>query len=136
MQVSKEQIEKASAAASAEELLAMAKAGGVELTEEDAKHYYDVLHAELPSQEELRTLSEEELANVSGGSQCKSGKTYSSESPYELIVTAGNKCSLYKNAARRAYVAAYGYCGHCFYCEISGIIYRCRRRTIDNDPLR
>lgn len=136
MQVSKEQIEKASAATSAEELLAMAKADGIELTEEDAKHYYDVLHEELLSEEQLCTLSEEELANVAGGSQCKGGKTYSSDFPYYLIVTSGNRCKLYEDAQLRVRLSLTGTCGHCFYCEVSGMVLYCSKRTIDNDPLR
>ena len=48
MQFSKEQIEKASSAASAEELLAMAKAEGIDLTEEvssfhSCREIYDAL---------------------------------------------------------------------------------------------
>ena len=151
MQFSKEQIEKASSAASAEELLAMAKADGIELTEEEAKHYYDVLHEEALFEEQLRTLSEEELANVSGGSQCKGGKTYSSDYPYYLIVTHYNSCPHYKEGEdllknpgdsrrnlhdRGEQRALKGTCPHCEYCLISGIVTYCKERTADNDPWR
>ena len=130
MQFSEEQIKKASAAASAEELLAMAKAGGIELTEEDAKHYYDVLHEEMPSEEQLRTLSEEELANVSGGSQCVGGKTYSSDPPYRLIVTSRNRCNLYiprYNHARKD-------CWGCYFVLYKDPVTYCKERTLSDDP--
>ena len=64
MNVSKELLEKAKTAKSAEELLAMAKAEKVELTEEEAAKAF----AELNKSGEL---SDEELNNVSGG--CGSG---------------------------------------------------------------
>ncbi|MCI7768768.1 MAG: Nif11-like leader peptide family RiPP precursor, partial [Christensenellaceae bacterium] len=64
MQFSKELIEKAKTAKSAEELLAMAKAENIELTEEEAAKAF----AELNKSGEL---SDEELNNVSGG--CGSG---------------------------------------------------------------
>ena len=64
MQFSKELIEKAKTAKSAEELLAMAKAENVELTEEQAEKAL----AQLNRNGEL---SDEELDNVAGG--CGSG---------------------------------------------------------------
>ena len=60
MNVSKELLEKAKTAKSAEELLAMAKAENVELTEEQAKEYFATIHAS-------GELSDEELDNVAGG---------------------------------------------------------------------
>ena len=60
MQFSKELIEKAKTAKSAEELLAMAKAEKVELTEAEAAKYFAELH-------KTGELSDEELDNVAGG---------------------------------------------------------------------
>ena len=60
MNVSKELIEKAIQAKTAEELLAMAKAENIELTEEEAAKAF----AELNKAGEL---SDEELDNVAGG---------------------------------------------------------------------
>lgn len=60
MNVSKELLEKAKAAKSAEELLALAKAEKVELTEEEAAKAF----AELNKTGEI---SDEELDNVAGG---------------------------------------------------------------------
>ena len=60
MEFNKEMMEKAKSAKSAEELLAMAKAEGVELTAEDAEKYFAQLH-------KSGELADEELDNVSGG---------------------------------------------------------------------
>ena len=53
-------IEKAKQAKSAGELLAIAKKNGFELTEDEAKNYFEKLNAS-------GALSDEELDNVSGG---------------------------------------------------------------------
>ena len=58
-----ELIKKAKAAKSAEELLALAKANNVELTEEEAKTYFEQLNAN-------GTVSDEELDAVVGGGSC------------------------------------------------------------------
>ena len=55
-----ELIEKAKTAKSAEELLALAKANNVEMTEEEAKTYFEQLNANV-------TVSDEELDAVAGG---------------------------------------------------------------------
>ena len=64
MNVSKELLEKAKTAKSAEELLAMSKAEGFELPEGEAKTVFSKLN-------KTGELSDEELNNVSGG--CGSG---------------------------------------------------------------
>ena len=56
-------IAKAKEAKSAEELLAMAKENDMELTEEEAKEYYDRLHAS-------GELADDELDSVAGGIGC------------------------------------------------------------------
>ena len=60
MNFTPEQITKAKAAKSAEELLALAKAEGVAITGEEAAKYFADLHKE-------GELSDDELAGVSGG---------------------------------------------------------------------
>ena len=60
MNISKEILEKAKAAKSAEELLALAKAEKVELTEEEAAKAFAELN-------KMGELSDEELDNVAGG---------------------------------------------------------------------
>lgn len=54
------QLEKAKAAKAAEELLALAKENGIELTDEDAAKYFAELHKE-------GALADDELDNVAGG---------------------------------------------------------------------
>ena len=60
MNVSKELLEKAKTAKSAEELLAMAKVENVEMSAEQAAEYFATIHAS-------GELSDEELDNVAGG---------------------------------------------------------------------
>ena len=60
MNISKELLEKAKTAKSAEELLELAKAENIELTAEQAKEYFATIHAS-------GELSDEELDNVAGG---------------------------------------------------------------------
>ena len=60
MEISKELIEKAKTANTAEELLAMAKAENIEMTAEEAAKVFAELH-------KTGELSDEELDNVSGG---------------------------------------------------------------------
>lgn len=62
MQFTKEQMNKALAAKSAEELLAMAKAEGIEMTEEEAKLIFAELHKE-------GELTDAELDAVAGGKE-------------------------------------------------------------------
>ena len=60
MNFTQEQIAKAKAAKSAEELIALAKENGLELTEEEAKNYFEQWHKE-------GEIADDELENVSGG---------------------------------------------------------------------
>lgn len=61
MELNKELLAKAKEAKTPEELLALAKENGAELTEESAKAYFDRLHPQTGE------LSDSELDNVSGG---------------------------------------------------------------------
>ena len=60
MKFSKEMIEKAKSAASAEELVEMAKAEGIKLSADDAAKYFDFLHGS-------HELSDDEVQEVAGG---------------------------------------------------------------------
>ena len=72
-----ELILKAKAAKSAEELLALTKEYGIELTEEDAKKYFDQLHKQSE-------ISDDELEDVTGGGcHTTSG---------DLLVGMGHEC--------------------------------------------
>lgn len=64
MTLTPELIAKAKAAASAEELLQLAKENGVELSEEEAKICFEQLHANSE-------VSDDELEAVSGGGICQ-----------------------------------------------------------------
>ena len=59
MKLTQEIIEKAKAAGSAEELLAIAKANGVEMTADEAKTYFEQLNA--------NSLDDDLLEGVAGG---------------------------------------------------------------------
>ena len=61
MELTKELVAKAKEAKTPEELMALAKENGVELTEESAAAYFDRLHPQTGE------LSDSELDNVSGG---------------------------------------------------------------------
>ena len=66
MELNKELLTKAKAAKTAEEIMALAKENGMELTEESAKAYLDLLHPQTGE------LSDDELDNVAGGG-CHNG---------------------------------------------------------------
>lgn len=80
--INNELLEKAKQAKSAEEILALAKQNGMELTEEQAKAYYAQFH---PTSGEL---SDDELDNVAGGGcHSRDGR---------LVVTNNYSCSNYE----------------------------------------
>ncbi len=76
-----ELIEKAKQAKSPEELLALAKENGTELTEKSVKAYFDQLH-------KTGELSDDELDNISGGG-CRAGDG-------RLVVTIGHTCNSWR----------------------------------------
>ena len=80
-----ELIEKAKQAKSVEELLALAKENGMEMTEEEAKAYYAQLH---PVSGEI---ADDELENVSGGGCAAMGIATS----HENLVNVGAKVRLH-----------------------------------------
>ena len=61
MEINKELLAKAKEMKTPEELMALAKENGVELTEESAAAYFDRLHPQTGE------LSDDELDNVAGG---------------------------------------------------------------------
>ena len=131
MNFTPEQLTEAKAAKSAEELLALAKENGVEMTEEEAAKRFAEFHKE-------GELSDEEMENASGGSFCYGGRSYSSDPPYYLITTAGNTCSLYEERTGPSHVsiAVKGTCWYCKYAYAESIsLTYCQKRTYGNDPL-
>ena len=77
MEMSKELITKAREAKTPEELMALAKENGVELTEESAKAYFEQLNPKTGE------LADDELNNVAGGGCHNGGR---------LVVSAMNYC--------------------------------------------
>lgn len=109
-----EMMEKAKMAASAEELLTMAKVNGFELTREEAAAYFSQLH---PVSGEL---SDDDLDNVSGGG-CGSGSG------------AGNLglgCDKWVCASCGGTVKAEGACSN---CHVVASCVRCKHVVLDPD---
>ena len=134
MNFSKELLNKAKAAKSAEELLALAAENGITLTAEEAEAYFTQIHNEVNSLSDA-IVAVEELENVAGGSQCKGGKTYSSDYPYNLIVTAYNSCPLWNRPSNDPDALA-KWCISCGEHYSKGATLYCQRRTINYDPYR
>jgi hypothetical protein len=81
-----ELIAKAKEAKSAEQLLALAKENGVELTSEEANTYFEQLNANV-------ALSDDDLDAVSGGSDCPKGEeTNTLKIGTKVKVIDGSKC--------------------------------------------
>ena len=127
MNFTPEQITKAKAAKSVEELLAYAKEIGFALTEDEAKFYFAQWHKE-------GELADKELADVSGGSQCIDGKSYSSDPPYKLITTIGNSCPKYQYEGEGLDNGTCLFCFHVY--KDPGFVMYCNVRFADNDPYR
>ena len=96
-----EVLEKAKLAKSPEEILALAKENGAELTEESAKAYFAKLH-------KSGEVSDDELDSVSGGGKC--GTTYKNRHP---VVTAFNSCEYFVD--EKTFQTGDGYCKDCTY---------------------
>ena len=124
MEFTKEQLAQAKAAKSVEELLALARENGIELTEEAAKEKFEMFHAQ-------GELADDELDNVSGGSSCVNGRHYSDDPPHYLITTAGNWCDYFEEREASSWRGSA--CERCIY-RIGTVPMYCKRRTKDNDP--
>ena len=99
----KELIFKAKGANTPEELMALAKENGNEMTEESAKAYFELLH---PATGEL---SDDELDNVAGGGcYTKDGR---------LVVSATNKCKNFRCVYDGGYMRTAKYGGTCTICR-------------------
>ena len=107
----KELFEKAKGAKSAEELLSLAKANGVELTEEEAAEYF----AQLNKSGEI---SDEELDNVAGGG-CQTkvgGEKYTVYSCGQFICKSCGRPGEHKHHVGNI-VTIYPSCELCKYCS-------------------
>ncbi len=81
MEINNELLKKAKGAETLEELINVAKENEIELNEEEAKAYFDMLHPKTGE------LSDDELDNVSGGRCHKNGKP---------VVTVFHTCKNWK----------------------------------------
>ncbi len=104
---------KAKQAKSPEELIALAKENGVEMTEESAKAYFDQLH-------KTGEVAEDELGNVSGGGcHARDGR---------MITTVLNYCSRWHcdkdGNLSKLYGEAFG--GGAFVCHSCGSVAVCK----------
>lgn len=93
--MNEELIMKAKAAKSAEELMALAKENGMELTEEEASAYFARLN-------KSGELSEEELSNVSGGG-CRSVVIQANDRYYTVVT---NHCKCFMGGKWTAYTSS------------------------------
>ena len=117
MELNKELLAKAKEAKTPEELIALAKENGMELTEESAKAYLDLLHPQTGE------LSDDELDNVAGGGR--------------LVVSAMHYCDEWRckddgsqwvidgmlECCKTCRVAAY--CHSCQYCTYEKGLWLC-----------
>lgn len=125
MGLNNEVLEKAKQADTAEELMAVAKENGVELTEEEAKSYFEQLHRS-------GELSDEELDNVAGGA-CVQKKDYQAKDG-RMVVTVGYCCDHfvceYCGATRRTHHCSKtgpssGLCDTCKYMSYERGLWLC-----------
>lgn len=123
MEMNKELIAKAKSAKSIEELTEIAKENGIELNEESAKAYFELLHPQTGE------VSDEELDNVSGGGCYKKG---------QLVVTVCYVCEHFKckkcGSSEYVYTAfgtvcskcgAVACCNICTYCTYKKGLWLC-----------
>ena len=111
-----------------EELKTIGKEIGYELTDEEAKAYFEKLSKE-------GELNDDELDSVTGGcTWWRKGRAYSGVDPHNLIVTIGNSCSLWKDGKKSG---IRGTCYTCHHCSLGnyGLTRYCWRRRYYDDPL-
>ena len=130
--VSKELLEKARKCTTKEEILELAKAENVEVSD-------DEINVLLASTGTNKELSDDELENVAGGT-CHSDYSFKElgitpETPYggyqdpsyhPVITTAGNYCSIHPGF--------WAVCGDCKYHHTIGPTIYCKARSKEFDP--
>lgn len=102
MAITNEIMAKAKEAKSPEELMALAKENGIDITEEIVNEYFGRLHPALGE------LSDEELDNVAGGGCYSDGG--------RLKTTSGYRCKHYADGQ-----STYGIKGTCCRCKYWGV---------------
>lgn len=126
--ITKEMIEKAKGCNSVEELTALAKESGTELTAAEAQAYWEQLHPKTGA------LSDEELDNVAGGYCYKRGYR---------VVSVGDGCKHYECKSCRHHISEWNIfvshpcrmannqdvlniCNTCSYCSYEGDLWLCK----------
>ena len=111
MEMNRELIAKAKATESPEELMALAKENDIELTEENAKAYFEQLN---PPKGEL---SDAELDNIAGGG------CYSKDG--RLVVSALHKCNNFSGIRGIRNNDEYAECCNCRHCSYEKGLWLC-----------
>ena len=128
MEFTKELLEKAKSAESAEALLALAKENNYEMTEEEAEAYFAQMH-------KSGELSDEELENVSGGGCRKNGhlvvtinygcldhwRCKDDHQPLMRMEDGTHRCANY----RISNCHNLEYCRYCYYCHYEKGLWLC-----------
>ena len=102
--LTQELIEKAKQAKTPEEIAALAKEIGAEMTPEEANTYFAMLNPKTGE------LADDELEDVAGGRKC--GTTYQDHRP---VVTSYNSCDLFQRGPVRDEKGEEGKCKDCYY---------------------
>ena len=115
MELNKELLVKAKEAKTPEELIALAKENGMELTEAEAKTYFDLLHPQTGE------LSDDELDNVSGG--CHNGG--------RLVVSAMHYCDEWRCKDDGSQWVIDGMLECCKTCRVTAFCHSCQYCTYE-----
>ena len=116
MELNKELLSKAKEAKTPEELIALAKENGMELTEAEAKTYFDLLHPQTGE------LSDDELDNVSGGACHNGGR---------LVVSAMHYCDEWRCKDDGSQWVIDGMLECCKTCRVTAFCHSCQYCTYE-----
>ena len=116
MELNKELLTKAKAAKTAEEIMALAKENGMELTEESAKAYLDLLHPKTGE------LADEELDNVAGGGCHNGGR---------LVVSVMHYCDEWRCKDDGSQCDIDGVLVNCNTCKVAAYCFSCKYCTYE-----
>ena len=116
MELNKELLAKAKNAKTPEELIALANENGMEMTEESAEAYYNLLH---PQNGEV---SDDELDNVAGGGCHNGGK---------LVVSVMHYCDEWRCKDDGSQCDIDGILVNCNTCKIAAYCHSCKYCTYE-----
>ena len=116
MELNKELLAKAKNAKTPEELIALAKENGTEMTEESAEAYYNLLH---PQNGEV---SDDELGNVAGGGCHNGGR---------LVVSVMHYCDEWRCKDDGSQCDIDGIMVNCNTCRVAAYCFSCKYCTYE-----